>query len=697
MVEPAELRSRRTATVTVLFCDLVGSTERQARVGDEAADEFRGRFFAALAGVVVETGGEVVKNTGDGLMVVYRASAVDAVTAASRMHDRVEALDSEDPAWLRAGIAAGEAACENDDWFGTPVVEAARLCSVAEAGQTLVSEVVRSLVGSRGGHEFRSIGALRLKGLADPVPAAAVIRTPVAAPVAATVTRRAHRWPALLGAIMVVAVGVTIALVVRGGSGSTSSTPPARGYTPRYEPKRCSADLTKVVPQSVCGELVVPEDRAHPNGRSVRLFVWRVPARAPGAGAPDPTIDIGAFGVLEDPAKSPARDHSELVLFGTRVSDAPNPAMACPEFDPVAADLLAGPFHSAATAERGTAALKACSARLTKSGVDLARYTYVDAGDDVVDLMRALHFDHVNLAAEGNDIQAAFEVARVAPGAVRSLTLENPVDPGFGGYADPVGELARAFDRYVALCHADAKCAAAYPDLAATVRRNDRGYDRNPRTVTVSVFGRRIRVRLDAEHSIGAIANALADRAAVGLLAAGITTPPRDLTAGLTAAFDFPWVLPHYPVATALSTSCSYDKYTLSQGRDLSKQTRPELGGIDDGTLKWECNAWPAPRAPDALFTEFVSAVPTLIVQGDLAWASTPQGTAQLQSALSHSTLLLFPTLGTGTGGSGLLADGVPQCLNDLRRAFLTDPSQHLNGAACTSKSPPIDFITSHK
>jgi pimeloyl-ACP methyl ester carboxylesterase len=422
-----------------------------------------------------------------------------------------------------------------------------------------------------------------------------------------------------------------------------------------------------------------------------------VPARASGTRSPDPTIDIGAFGVLEDPAKSPARDHSELVLFGTRVSEAPNPVMACPEFDPVASALLGGPFHSTATAERGTVALKACYARLTKSGVDLARYTYIDAGDDVVDLMRALHFDHANLAAQRSDIQAAFEVARVAPSAVRSLTLENPIAPEFGGHADPVGELARAFDRYITLCHADAKCAAAYPDLAATVGNNGREYDLNPRTVTVTAIGRQVHVRLDAEHTIGAIANALSDRAAVGLLAAGITTPPRDLTAGLIAAYNFPWVLPHYPVATALSTSCSYDKYTLSQGRDLSRQTRPELAGIDDGTLKWECNAWPVPRAPDALFTDFVSAVPTLIVQGDLAFVATPQGTDHLQSGLSNSTLLLFPTLGTGTGGSGLLADGVPPCLNDLRRAFLNDPSQHLNGAACTRQSPPIDFITSRK
>ncbi len=689
--------TRRTATVTVLFCDLVGSTERQRRLGDDAADEFRNRFFGALSDVVREADGELVKNTGDGLMVVFRSSTVDAVTAASRMHDRVEALDTEEPAYLRAGIAAGEVAFEDDDWFGTPVVEAARLCAAAEAGQTLVSEVVRSLVGSRGGHQFRSMGALTLKGLGAPVPAAAVIRTPVAAHMGASPPRRRRIWPVLIGAITVVAGGVALALVVRSGSGSARSTPAARGYTPRYEVKSCSPDQTNLVPDGTCGDLVVPQDRAKPNGRWLRLPVWRVPARAPGVRASDPTIDIGAFGILEDPAKSPARDHSALVLFGTRASEAPNAAMGCPEFDPIAADLLGGPFRRAATVERGAVALKACSTRLTESGIDLARYTYVDAGDDVVDLMRTLHLVHVNLAAERDDIQAAFEVAHVAPRAVRTLTLQNPIAAGFGGYADPVSELARALDHYVALCHADPKCAAAYPDLAAKVRDNDRAYDLNPATLDVTVLGRHIRVRLDADHSIGAIANALGDRAAVGLLAAGIATPPPALVAQLVAAYNFPWVLPHYPLATNLSTTCSYDNYTLSAGRDLSRQTRPELAGVDDGTLQWECAAWPVPKGPELMFTDFVSAVPTLIVQGDLAYASTPQGTAHLQSGLSNSTLVLFSTLGNGTGGSGLLADGVPTCLNDLRRTFLTDPARHLDAAGCAKQSPTIDFVASSR
>ena len=157
---------------------MVESTERLSRLGDEAADTFRRSMFEALAEAVSSTGGETVKNTGDGVMVVFRHSAVDAVTCSVRMHDLVEALEPDQPAGLRIGIAAGEVASEDGDWFGTPVVEASRLEGAASRGQTLVSAVVQSLVGTRGGHRFKPVGALTLKGLPSPVPAAAVLRGP---------------------------------------------------------------------------------------------------------------------------------------------------------------------------------------------------------------------------------------------------------------------------------------------------------------------------------------------------------------------------------------------------------------------------------------------------------------------------------------------------------------------------------------
>src|SRR6476620_11404178 len=118
---------RRTATVAVLFCDLVGSTERQSRIGDEAADELRGEFFAALERSARASSGDLIKNTGDGAMVVFRESTVDAVACATAMHENVERLQADPPLRIRVGISAGEVASDAGDWFGTPVVEAARL------------------------------------------------------------------------------------------------------------------------------------------------------------------------------------------------------------------------------------------------------------------------------------------------------------------------------------------------------------------------------------------------------------------------------------------------------------------------------------------------------------------------------------------------------------------------------------------
>jgi class 3 adenylate cyclase len=127
----------RTATVTVLFCDLVGSTARQMRMGDDASDDFRRRFFNVLAEAVTRSRGEQVKNTGDGLMVVFRHSALDAVACAVSMHETLGELDADEPVRLYVGISAGEAAEDDGDWFGTPAIEAARLCAAAKPGQTL--------------------------------------------------------------------------------------------------------------------------------------------------------------------------------------------------------------------------------------------------------------------------------------------------------------------------------------------------------------------------------------------------------------------------------------------------------------------------------------------------------------------------------------------------------------------------------
>src|SRR6516165_12499541 len=65
----------RTTTVTVLFCDLVASTERAQLLGDDEADHFRRSFFERLRESAAATHGEVVKNIADGVMALFPDSA----------------------------------------------------------------------------------------------------------------------------------------------------------------------------------------------------------------------------------------------------------------------------------------------------------------------------------------------------------------------------------------------------------------------------------------------------------------------------------------------------------------------------------------------------------------------------------------------------------------------------------------------
>jgi len=156
--------------VSVLFTDLVGSTEFSARVGPETADEIRREYFGLLRAAFGAHGGVEVKSGGDGLMVVFGAAA-DALAGAVAAQQAIalRTRRADEPLAMRVGVSAGDVELEEGDYFGMPVVEAARLCAVAAGGQILVSDLVRTLAGSRGGHDFGALGARSLKGVPDPV------------------------------------------------------------------------------------------------------------------------------------------------------------------------------------------------------------------------------------------------------------------------------------------------------------------------------------------------------------------------------------------------------------------------------------------------------------------------------------------------------------------------------------------------
>jgi class 3 adenylate cyclase len=160
-----------SGTATLLFTDLVGSTELLDRLGQHSGERLRREHVAILRAATRAHGGREVKNLGDGLMLAF-ASALGAVACAIEMQQRVAAhrdASGGNPMRLRIGLNAGEVITAEDDYFGAPVVVARRLCDSAQPGQILTSEVVRSLAGDRHAHRFRALGERNLKGMSRPI------------------------------------------------------------------------------------------------------------------------------------------------------------------------------------------------------------------------------------------------------------------------------------------------------------------------------------------------------------------------------------------------------------------------------------------------------------------------------------------------------------------------------------------------
>lgn len=160
-----------TQTVTVLFTDMVGSTELSSRLSPEASDKLRQGHFSLLRQALAATQGTEVKNLGDGLMAVFSSPSA-AVACAVTMQQAVEQDNrrSANELGLRVGLSCGEVSVEEDDYFGDPVVEASRLCAICNGGQILAADSVRWMAGRRSPHRFVEVGERELKGLPEPIP-----------------------------------------------------------------------------------------------------------------------------------------------------------------------------------------------------------------------------------------------------------------------------------------------------------------------------------------------------------------------------------------------------------------------------------------------------------------------------------------------------------------------------------------------
>ena len=157
---PARRTSERVLA-TVLFTDIVGSTERAAALGDRKWRALLDLHDRESARLVARFGGAIVKQTGDGML-----STFDGPARAVQCAQTLDATLRDAGLPIRAGIHTGEIERRNGDVGGIAVHIAARVASLADADEVLVSRTVRDLVvGSE--LRFEERGTYELKGVPD--------------------------------------------------------------------------------------------------------------------------------------------------------------------------------------------------------------------------------------------------------------------------------------------------------------------------------------------------------------------------------------------------------------------------------------------------------------------------------------------------------------------------------------------------
>ncbi len=144
---------------TILFTDIVRSTETAARIGDAAWRELLGRHHALVRRELARFDGRELDTAGDGFFATFDGPA-RAVQAAAAIRDAVRVLGIE----VRAGLHAGECELHEGKATGIAVSIGARISGLAGDGEILVSSTVKDLVAGSG-LRFEDRGAHELKGV----------------------------------------------------------------------------------------------------------------------------------------------------------------------------------------------------------------------------------------------------------------------------------------------------------------------------------------------------------------------------------------------------------------------------------------------------------------------------------------------------------------------------------------------------
>lgn len=497
----------------------------------------------------------------------------------------------------------------------------------------------------------------------------------------------------LLPALLLLWPGAAIAEAPAAGQARATAQAPAP-TDPRFVEGPCPFAVPAGAEARIrCGYVGVPEDRARPDGRQLRLAVAVLAPTGPDP-RPDPVVRIpggpGEAAVAGAPAdlqRWPFLEDRALVLYDPRGTGHSDPRI-CPE---LSREWFVVTYGGGLSAEdrsaRERAVLADCRAEIDEEGIDLARYTTRDNALDLDDIRRALGYEEWNLHGISYGTRVALEAARSTPAGIRSVILGAPYPPNApSGQDEAVQKFLAAFRGRALLCAADPGCRQAFPDLEERFRTTFHALERDPLPIpTGGEAGLPDPLLLDGFGFAAAVSAHLSNRQRSAILPLlvheisrgnGAALLPVAMGALAAAGGTSQWM--------GLSVTCFEDHHRSSR-QAAPGSWADSLRGLGMFRDLSVCEEWHPHRAGPEAAEPVVSDIPTLILVGELDQVTPPRYAHLAAETLSRSRVVVV-------GGGGHESGMASPCVRTLVTAFLRDPGAPAEDA-CVPELPAIPFV----
>jgi pimeloyl-ACP methyl ester carboxylesterase len=451
-------------------------------------------------------------------------------------------------------------------------------------------------------------------------------------------------------------------------AGTTNRRPSHAVYAPRFAAAACPRKISDVA-GARCGRLIVPERRSDPAGRSVRLFVTRLPSRTEGTplapvlvlqGGPGDTPDLASF------VDHPLRDGHEVVILDQRGTGRSQPSLACPEISAAMYASLGVDLDQPSASTAIVSAARACHDRLLRSGIDLAAYNTAENAADVADLRVALDIPEWNLAGNSYGSRLALTVLRDHPQGIRALGLSGAYPPDTNTFTEIGDSTADAFDRFFAT-----RAPALRAPFIALLRR----LEQSPvRATATTADGRTLTILFDGDNLVRLFREGLYSTNTIAVLPALID----QLASGTGFQAVAQIVAQRAPALTDpdresfglfYSVQCQEDwpRYDARASRAAAARY-PSLAAVTpiDFPYAQICSAWDVGEQSDSIRRPVESDVPVAMFTGAMDPATPPAWARAAATHLSHAYVFVLDGYGHDTTALA--------CPRAARNAFFANP-----------------------